>query len=163
MRYAPLLIHHFALCAPRKILDATQFQQRYHRYEEIENVPDRLRWHRYIKGWMQKDVAQKIGISKRAYSNLENGNVRYISKETADRLSELYNVPATNFLDEYSRFLYDGQAVRIRAYRASIGMNKRELGVPIRCLQTWENEQKIISRKSWEYYFKNKLQEKGRR
>ena len=43
VRYASLFIHSFVLCAPRKILEATQFNQRYRRYEEIDNVPDRLR------------------------------------------------------------------------------------------------------------------------
>ena len=42
VRYAPLFIHSFVLCAPRKILEATQFNQRYRRYEEIDNVSDRL-------------------------------------------------------------------------------------------------------------------------
>ena len=47
VRYAPLFIHSFVLCAPRKILEATQFNQRYRRYEEIDNVPDRFRWCRH--------------------------------------------------------------------------------------------------------------------
>ena len=50
VRYAPLYIHSFVLCAPRKILEATKFNQRYRRYEEIENVADRLCWCRHSKG-----------------------------------------------------------------------------------------------------------------
>ena len=69
-------------------------------------------------------------------------------------------MPATDFLDEFGRFLHDGQAARIRAYRESYGMGKkpfaRAMGIPIRCLQEWESGRKTISRKAWEKYFKGK-------
>ena len=64
VRYAPLYIHSFVLCAPRKILEATQFNQRYRRYEDIQNVPDRLRWLRHSRGLIQTEVAAKIGMSR---------------------------------------------------------------------------------------------------
>ena len=49
----PLYIHSFVLCAPPKIQEAIQFNQRYRRYEEIQNVPDRLRWIRHSRGLLQ--------------------------------------------------------------------------------------------------------------
>ena len=61
MRYAPLLIHSFALCAPRKILEAPMFNQRYRRYEDIQNVPDRLRWLRHSRGLLQVEAAKIAG------------------------------------------------------------------------------------------------------
>lgn len=54
VQYAPLCIHTFRLIAPRKLLEAQQFNQQYHSYEEIQNVPDRLRWCRHHMGLMQK-------------------------------------------------------------------------------------------------------------
>ena len=61
-----LFIHSFVRCAPWKILEATQFNQRYRGYEGIDNLPDRLRclqewesgrkvisiicWERHFKG-----------------------------------------------------------------------------------------------------------------
>lgn len=158
VRYAPLFIHSFPLCAPRKILEATQFNHRYHRYDEIDNVPDRLRWCRHSKGLMQTEVAQRIGMSDSAYKAIEAGVTQHIPKEMAEKLAQFYQLPVTDFLDEFNRFLYDGQAIRIRAYRETLGLGKktfaRKMGISIRSLREWESGKKVISRKCWERYFK---------
>ena len=160
VRYAPLYTHSFVLCAPRKILEATQFNQRYRSYEDIENVPDRLRWCRHSKGLMQVEVADKVGMTHSVYKAIEEGFTQHIEPEKVERLAQFYDVPVTDLLDEYNRFLCDGQAIRIRAYRKSMGLGKkpfaRQMGVPIRSLQGWESGKKIISRKSWELYFRGK-------
>ena len=160
VRYAPLYIHSFVLCAPRKILEATQFNQRYRRYEEIDNVPDRLRWCRHSKGLMQVEVADKVGMTHSVYKAIEEGFTQHIEPEKVDRLAQFYGVPVTDFLDEFNHFLYDGQAVRIRAYRESFGMGKkpfaRKMGIPVRCLQEWESGRKVIGIKCWERHFKGR-------
>ena len=158
MRYAPLFVHSFALCAPRKILEATQFNQRYRRYEEIDNVPDRLRWCRHSKGLLQAEVAEIVGVTKAVYKDIECGITQHLPPAMAEKLAGFYQVPMTDFMDEFNRFLYDGQADRIRAYRESLGLGRkpfsRATGIPIRCLREWESGRKQISRKSWEKYFK---------
>ena len=157
MQYAPLFVHSFALCAPRKILEASQFNQRYRRYEEIDNVPDRLRWCRHSRGLLQTEVADQVGITHNVYKAVEEGLTQHIPQEAAERLARFYRVPITDFLDEFNRFLYDGQANRIRAYRESLGLGKKpfakKMGIPIRSLQAWETGRKQISRKCWEKYF----------
>ena len=96
-------------------------------------------------------------MSKNAYKALEEGVTQHVPQQTAERLAQFYNVPVVDFLDAFNRFLYDGQAVRIRAYRESLGLGKkpfaRQMGIPIRSLQEWESGRKTISRKSWEKYF----------
>ncbi len=77
MRYAPLYIHTFRLIAPRKLLEAELFNQQYNHYEEIDNVPDRLRWCRHHMGLMQKEVAEQIGITRGHYIDFETGYVDY--------------------------------------------------------------------------------------
>ena len=158
MRYTPLFIHSFPLCAPRKISEAAQFNQRYRRYEEIDNVPDRLRWCRHSKGLMQTEVAQQVGMTYSVYKSIEEGFTQHIPKEHVERLAQFYHVPVTDFLDEFNRFLYDGQAIRIRAYREALGLGKktfaRKMGISIRSLREWESGKKVISRKCWERYFK---------
>ena len=158
-RYAPLFVHSFALCAPRKILEATQFNQSYQRYEDIQNVPDRLRWCRHSRGLLQAEVAQRIGVSSNVYKNIEDGATQQIPKEVADKLAQLYEVPVTDFLDEYNRFLYVGQVQSIRAFREKMGLGKKTfasaMGIPIRSLQGWESGNKTISRKCWERCFKH--------
>ena len=78
----------------------------------------------------------------------------------AERLARVYDVPVTDLLDEFNNFLYDGQANRIRTYRESLKLGKkpfaRKMGIPIRSLQEWESERKVISLKCWERYFKGR-------
>lgn len=161
MRYAPLYVHSFILFAPRKILEATQFNQEYQRYEEIQNVPDRLRWCRHSKGLMQGDVAKLVGISRNVYVAIECGTTKQIPGEMVCKLADFYGVSVEDFLDDYNRFLSDGQANRIREYREATGLNKkafaREKGIPIRSLLEWESGRKTVSRGSWGRYFKGKV------
>lgn len=157
MRYAPLYIHSFVLCAPRKILEATQFNQRYRRYEDIQNVPDRLRWLRHSRGLLQIETARIAGVTRSVYIDIECGITQRVPIEMADKLAAFYGKSREDFLDEFNRFLLDGQSKRIRTYRAKTGLSRREyakrMGIPIRSLEVWENEKKVISYKSWVKYF----------
>lgn len=159
VRYAPLCILSFRLIAPRKLLETQLFNQQYHSYEEIENIPDRLRWCRHHMGLMQKEVAERVGISRARYIDMETGAVDYYPKEIVDRLAELFGVLATDFLDEYNLFLYQGQGKMIRKYRESLGLHKKPfaklIGVAPHLLRIWEADQKRMNINSWEKYFKD--------
>ena len=161
IRYAPLCIHSFRLIAPRRLLDAQMFNRQYHSYEEIRNVPDRLRWCRHHMGLMQKEVAERIGISRGMYVDFEAGYVDYYPKEIVDRLAALYQVPPTDFLDEYNLFLYNGQGRQIRKCRMSLGMQKKPfadmLHVDVSSLRKWESDQKRMTKHTWERCFKDRV------
>ena len=81
-------------------MEATQFNQRYRRYEEIDNVPDRLRWCRHSRGLMQTEVARLIGVSVSSYKSMEKGGTHRIPQERAERLAQLFDVPATDFWNQ---------------------------------------------------------------
>ncbi len=159
VRYAPMYIHSFRLIAPRKLLEAQLFNQQYQNYEDIHNVPDRLRWCRHHMGLMQKEVAELLGISRNHYIEYEVGYVDYYPKEIMDKLAELYKVPVNDLLDDYNRFLYKGQGKMIREYRESLGMKKKPFARMIHLdpgtLRIWENDEKVMFKKSWEKYFKD--------
>ena len=156
VRYAPLYIHRFPLCAPRK-RPATREQRR---YEQIQSVPDRLRWLRHSRGLTQKEGAAKIGMSYHVYKAIEEGTTRQISAEMRNKLAQFYNVANEDLIDEFNRFLLDGQANRIRAIRSKTGLSRREfarqLGIPVQSLKGWENEKRAVTYKSWEKYFKGR-------
>jgi len=101
-----------------------------------------------------------IGVTRAIYGDIESGITQQISVDATIKLAQLYQVPVAELMDEYNRFLYDGQAVRIRAYRESLGLKRkpfaRVMDVPIRSLQEWESGKKTVSRKSWQRYFKGK-------
>lgn len=159
-QYMPLYIHSFRLLAPRKLLEAQLFNMQYRCYEDIAFVPDRLRWCRHSMGYMQSEVAEMLGISRAVYIDLECGVTQHLPDGVAEKLSQLYNLPVTDFLDEFNRFLYDGQAQRIRAYRESLGLGRkpfaRYTGIPLSSLRGWEDGKKVISIKCWERYFKGR-------
>jgi len=77
IRYAPLCIHTFRFIAPRKLLEAQLLNQQYHSYEEIDNVPDRLRWCRHQMGLMQKEVADLLDITRGHYIDLFRWSYEY--------------------------------------------------------------------------------------
>ena len=160
-RHALLYIHSFRLMAPRKLLEAQLFYKQYHSYEDIDNIPDRLRFCRHRLGLMQKEVARMAGISRNTYINLETGNLNAFNKTIADKLATIFEIPVCDLLDGYNRFLWDGQVQRIKAYRESYGLGvkpfAKQMGIPIRCLQAWEKGQKVVSLKSWEKYFKGRI------
>ena len=161
MRYAPLYIHTFRLVAPRKLLEAQTFNRQYHSYDEIPNVPDRLRWCRHHLGLMQKEVADLVGITRANYIDLETAAVDYYPKEAVDKLAELFEVPPEDLLDDYNRFLYDGQGRGIGEYRLRMGLSQtglaQELGIDPSSIQVWEAEKKRVSKASWEKYFKKRI------
>ena len=160
VKFMPLYLHRFRLIAPRKIIEAQTFNKLYHRYEEIDNVPDRLRWCRHSQGLLQIEVADYLEMSRFTYSNMEAGYSQNFTYDMAMKLANLYGLPERDFMDEFSQFLYDGQAQRIRAYRARLGMGRkpfcRYTGIPLTSIRIWESNQKVISRKSWEKYFKGR-------
>ena len=160
--YAPLYIHTFQLIAPRKILEAQIFNQQYHSYEQIRSVPERLRWCRHHMGFMQKEVAERIGVKRTHYIEFETGNVDYYPKEIVDKLAGLYQIPVEDLLDEYNQFLYTGQGKLIREYRERMRLQKkpfaRQLGIDPRTLRGWENKTIRVKRGSWERYFKESIE-----
>lgn len=160
-RYAPLCIYVFRLVAPRRLLEAQIFNQRYHSYAEIQNVPDRMRWCRYHMGLMQKEVAALVGISEGVYMGLEKARNEYYEKDVVDKLAALFHIPVQDLLDEYNAFMYNDPAKKIREYRMSLGLGTerfaRKIGTSDTCVRSWENNTKLISRKSWERCFKGKI------
>ena len=157
---APLIVRRFQLVAPHRLKDAQLFVRKHGDYQQLTTVPDKLRWLRYSKGLPQSQLAEMIGVTKAVYSDIESGITQQIPMDATAKLARLYEIPVTELMDEYNRFLYDGQAVHIRAYRESLGLKRKPfasaMGIPIRSLQEWESGKKVVSRKSWERYFKGK-------
>jgi transcriptional regulator with XRE-family HTH domain len=160
-QYAPLCIHAFRLIAPRKLLEAQLFNQRYHSYEEIESVTDRLRWCRHRMGWTQAETAGKLGITRANYIDLETGAVERYKKETVDKLAKLFGVPPADFLDDFNRFVYKGQGAETKAYRLEHGLSQsamaRLLRVDTRQISDWETEKKWMTRASGAKHWKELL------
>lgn len=109
-------------------------------------------------GLMQRDIADRIGISRSHYMDLETGAVDYYPKEVVDKLAALFGIPAADLLDDFSRFLYYGQSKAIREHRERLGLQKKPCArlfhMAPQSLRAWESEKKQIFKASWEKYFK---------
>lgn len=138
-------------------MEAQLFNRKYHSYADIDNVPDRLRWCRHRLGLMQSEVAEAVGVSRSFYIHLENGVCEKYPFPAMDKLAKLYQVPVTDLLDAYNRFLYMGQGPQIKALRKSRGMSVPEfaesLGVYATTVRKWEAEQARICKRTWEIMF----------
>lgn len=152
--YAPLYIHSFRLIAAQKLVDAEKFNIRYTSPDQIDNTPDKLRWYRYQKGLLQKEVAAAIGVDRSTYCGYEEGEHDYYPIPMMEKLAKLFDVSLISLLDEYNLFLYYGQGAQVKMIRELQGMTSREfaqhLGVYTANLRQWETDKVRITKKSWE-------------
>lgn len=152
--YSPLYIHSFRLVQPHTLVEAEKFNLRYSDPSQIDNTPDKLRWYRYQKGLLQRDVAEYVGMDRSTYSSYEEMGRDYYPIDHMRKLAELFEVPLGALLDEYNLFLYNGQGKQIKAMRAARKMTQaeyaRRLGVPIGNLKQWEIDRVKIFKSTWE-------------
>jgi transcriptional regulator with XRE-family HTH domain len=158
--YAPLYVHSFQLVQPHFHVDAEKYNMAYSDLSEIESMGEKLRWCRYRKGLLQREVAEIIGIDRGTYVTYEDGRDLY-PLEKIRILADLYGVPIISLLDEYNLFLYKGQGKQIKALRKTEGMTQKQfaemLGISMGTLKEWENDKANMFKSSWEKFFKDKL------
>ena len=152
--YAPLYIHSFRLVQPHTLVEAERFNIRYTDPVQIDNTPDKLRWYRYQKGLLQRDVADFAGIDRSTYGSYEEAGRDYYPIEHKEKIAQLFDVPVEVLLDDYNLFLYNGQGKQIKAMRAARNMTQaeyaRRLGVPIGNLKQWEIDRVKIFKSTWQ-------------
>lgn len=128
---------------------------------KIPTVAERLQYFRHKKSLMQKDVAKAVGIDRSTYIRYENPAHKNYPLNVLDKLAELYEVDITALLDDYNRFLYDGQAVQIKNIRKSLGLTQYHFGelygVSTRTVRGWEKDRIQISKKVWQRIYKQEM------
>ena len=73
-------------------------EQKWFREAEEADAPGKnMRMFRRFARLTQAQLAEKLGMSKQAISNMENG-IRPISKQTAKELSSTFRVSVSNFI-----------------------------------------------------------------
>lgn len=77
----------------------------------------------------------------------------YYPIEKMQKIAELFSVPVTDLLDEFNRFLYNGQGRQIKEMRQRRQMTQAEyarwIGVPFGTLQAWEQDRVRIGKQTW--------------
>lgn len=150
----PLYSFDFPFLCPKKFMDHEKFNVQYPDVSYIQTVGDRIRYYRYKKALLQQDVADYAGLYRSSYIHYENSNRDYYPIEKLRKIAELLEVDITDLLDEYNRFLYDGQGSQIRAIRTKLGLTQYEfgrlIGVNAGTVKRWESERARISKRKWE-------------
>lgn len=120
----------------------------------LTTTADKLRYYRYKKSLLQREVAEYAGINKNTYIHYESLNHDYYPIDKLSRIAELLEVDITELLDEYNQFLYDGQGWQIRKIRKSMGLTQYQFGkrydVSQGAVKRWESGKMRVSKKTWE-------------
>ena len=157
--YSPLAIHSFQFLRPRKLTDAEKFNIQYPNPEMLITTADKLRYYRYKKSLLQREVAEYAGINESTYIHYENPEHDYYPIDKLYRIAELMGVDITDLLDEYNRFLYDGQGWQIRQIRKSMGLTQYQFGklygVSAGAVKRWESGKVRVTKGTWENFLIN--------
>ena len=150
----PMYLHSFRFIAPKKVSEAQKFALKFPTADKIQTVADKLRYYRHQKGMYQSDVADYIGLERSTYIDYENPDRDYYSTEVMDKLADLFCVDVYDLLDDYNKFLYDGQGKNIKKIRKQLGITQKELAklmnVELYKFKKWEQNKVRMFKFSWE-------------
>lgn len=121
--------------------------------EKLSNTADRIRYYRCTKGFLQSEVAEYVGINASTYLSYESGERDYYPIEKMQRIADFLQVDINELLDDYNRFLYEGQGRQIKKLRKTLGLTQCEFGklydVSTGTVKRWEQEAVRMKKKTW--------------
>ncbi len=154
----PMYLHSFRFIAPKKVSEAQKFALEFPTANKIETVADKLRYYRHQKGLYQSDVADYLGIDKGTYIDYENPDRDYYSAEVMEKLAELFCIDVYDLLDDYNKFLYDGQGKNIKEFRKHLKITQedlaREMNVSLLKVKRWEQNKVRMLKFTWEKFIR---------
>lgn len=151
--YIPLVIHSFLFLRPKKLTDAEKFNIKYPNPTMLTTTADKLRYYRYKKSLLQREVAKYAGINESTYIHYENPEHDFYPIDKLSRIAKLLEVDIIDFLDDYNRFLYNGQGWQIRKIRKGMGLTQYQFGklygVTAGAVKRWENDKTRVTKTTW--------------
>lgn len=160
IKYSLLYVHSFPFLRPHKLADSEKFNTQFADPGLLQTTGDKLRYYRYKKTLRQSEVAEFAGMCTETYSDYELGARNYYPPDKLKRIAELMEVPLEYLLDDYNRFLYDGQAEQLRTSRKERGLSQsqlaRQLSVALHCVKQWEQGKVRMTKPMWEMFRKLK-------
>lgn len=153
---APLYIYSFRPLLAHTFAETERMMQT--NPETLATTADKLRYYRHIRGLEQKEVAAYVGLHRGTYAGYETPSTRdYYPLDKLHALAELFDVPLEYLLDDYNRFLYDGQGQQVRALRESMGLSRKEFAAKFdvwaSTVRDWETNAVRMTRQTWEKLF----------
>ena len=149
----PMYLHSFRFIAPKKVSEAQKFALKFPTADKIATVADKLRYYRHQKGLYQSDVADYLGLERSTYIDYENPDRDYYSAEVMEKLADLFCVDVYDLLDDYNKFLYDGQGRNIKELRKKLKITQEELArkmnVSLLKVKRWEQNKVRMFKYTW--------------
>lgn len=152
--FMPMYIHTIRLLKPSTNREGEKFNLLYTNPANIANISDKLKYYRYQKAMHQKDVAAYIGMDRGTYGDYEDNQRDFYPAAMVDKLAALYHINVYELLDDYNRFLYDGQGQQIKAIRKQLHITQKQLAammhVEITKVKRWEQDKVRMFKGTWE-------------
>lgn len=150
----PMYIHTIRLLKPSTNREGEKFNLLYTNPVDITNISDKLKYYRYQKAMHQKDVAEYVGMDRGTYANYEDNQRDFYPAAMVDKLAVLYRIDVYELLDDYNRFLYEGQGQQIKAIRKQLSITQKDLAVmmnvEITKVKRWEQNKVRMFKGTWE-------------
>lgn len=151
--YAIRYVHTFMLHLPSRISEADSFMLLYHSPDELSTTAEKLKYFRLKNHLYQDTIAKFLQIKRGTYANYEDPLRDYSPIEHLQKLADFYHVPIDTLLDDYNRFLYNGQGSAIRSLRKSKNLTQRafaqQMNLSVVTIQQWEWETCKISKNTY--------------
>ena len=126
---------------------------------DFQTVSDKLRYYRIKCGLFQKNMAELLKIDRSTYARYESGTLTSYPINAIQKCAEIFGIGADKLLDEYNRFIFEGQGEQVKVKRLEFGLTQGEFGklfgVSKNTVRRWENDSIKMSRKLWERIFKS--------
>lgn len=153
MVYALLYVHPIRIAQAPTLVQSERNFLLHPECDELTTVADKLRWHRQKQGLKQKEVAELVGINRSTYINFEFNGRDFYPLDTLVKIADLYKLPVEDLMDDYTRFISEGQGEKIRSIRTALNMTQYEFGklfgVSSSLVKKWENDTTRISKTTW--------------
>ena len=150
----PMYIYTIRLLKPSTNREGEKFNLLYTNPADITNISDKLKYYRYQKALHQKDVAEYVGMDRGTYANYEDNQRDFYPAAMVDKLAVLYRIDVYELLDDYNRFLYDGQGQQIKAIRKQLCITQKDLAVMMNVdlykVKRWEQDKVRMFKGTWE-------------
>lgn len=110
--YAPLFVFSFSFLHFCKLTEGQRFLEAHPNPEKLSHIADKLKWYRYKKLLLQREVAEYTGIDRTTYIHYESKELDYYPVDKLEKLAELFGIDVIDLLDDYNRFIMTGKAVK---------------------------------------------------
>lgn len=154
----PLYILSFPLAQFSKLTEAEIFLKTYPNPEKLTHTADILRWYRHKNNLLQKEAADAIGVDRSTYIHYESREHNLYPADKLKALSQLFGVPVSSLLDDYNKFIYEGQGEKIKALRNRLNLKQAEfaklLSTTVKTVKLWEEEKTAISKNMYKRLLK---------